>query len=39
MWYTTQTFKKDLHLKKIFRLKVSSTFASLLMEKPGIDLL
>ena len=28
-----------LQLKNIFTLKKSSTFANLLMEKPGIDLL
>ena len=28
-----------LHLKKIFTLKKSSTFANLLIEKPGVDFL
>ena len=28
-----------LHLKNIYALKKFSTFANLLMEKPGIDLL
>ena len=28
-----------LHLKNMFSLEKSSTFANLLMEKPGIDLL
>ena len=44
--HTTQTYLNEqsfiltyLHLKNIFSLKKSSTFANLLMEKPGIDLL
>ena len=43
---TTQTYSNEqsfiltyLHLKNIFSIKKSSTFAYLLMEKPGIDLL
>ena len=46
MQHTTQTYLNEqsfiltyLHLKNIFSLKKSSTFANLLMEKPGIDLL
>ena len=31
--------KTYLYLKKIFTLKKSSTFANLLIEKPGIDLI
>ena len=43
---TTQTYLNEqspsltyLHLKNIFTLRKSSTFANLLMEKPGIYLL
>ena len=38
-WSFILTFIFNLHLKNIFTLKKSSTFANLLMEKPGIDLL
>ena len=44
--HTTQTYLNEqlfiltyLHFKNIFSLKKSSTFANLLMERPGIDLL
>ena len=44
--HTTQRYLNEqsfiltyLHFKNIFSLKKSSTFANLLMERPGIDLL